>query len=140
LQIIDAGADYLLAVKENQPTLYAEMENFFDQAHAAEWEEVPHLFHQTVEKDHGRIETREVRVIEGLSWLPYTSKWKNLAYLIEVHSTRKKTGSAIRYALKKSWQRGEFLHQDRGEHYQNSPFCHDFLSAYDCPHPHNSSI
>jgi hypothetical protein len=29
-QIIDAKADYLLAVKENQPSLYAEMEIFFD--------------------------------------------------------------------------------------------------------------
>ena len=50
-QIIDAKADYLLAVKGNQPTLHAEMENFFDQAHAVEWDEVPHLFHETIAKN-----------------------------------------------------------------------------------------
>lgn len=100
-KIVDAGADYLLAVKENQPTLHAELENFFDQAHAAEWGGVPHLFHQTVEKDHGRIETREVRVVEDLSWLPCIGKWKNLACLIEVRSTRRKTGFATSEVLRR---------------------------------------
>lgn len=65
-QIVDANADYLLAVKGNQPTLQAEMENFFSQAHAVDWEDVEHSVHKSVEKDHGRIETREVRVIEDL--------------------------------------------------------------------------
>ncbi len=92
-QIIDAKADYLLAVKENQPTLCAEMENFFDQAHAVEWEEVPHSFYQEVDKGHGRIDIREVRVVEDLDWLPNARKWKNLACLIEVRSTRQKIGS-----------------------------------------------
>jgi len=92
--IVEAKADYLLAVKENQPTLYDEMENFFDQAHAAKWEDVPHSFYEEVEKEHGRIEVREVRVVEDLDWLPNASKLKNLACLIEVRSTRQKMGSA----------------------------------------------
>ena len=94
-QIIDAKADYLLAVKDNQPTLCAEMENFFNQAHAVQWEEVPHSFHQEIDKGHGRIEVREVRVVENLDWLPNTAKWKNLACLIEVRSTRQKLGSTV---------------------------------------------
>jgi predicted transposase YbfD/YdcC len=92
-RIVNAKADYLLAVKDNQPSLCAEMENFFDQAHAIEWEELPHSFHQEIDKGHGRIETREVRVVEDLDWLPNASKWKNLACLIEVRSTRQKIGS-----------------------------------------------
>ena len=100
-QIVDAKADYLLAVKENQPTLYAEMENFFDQAHAIEWEEVSHSFHQEVEKDHGRIDIREVRVVDDLDWLPNADKWKNLASLVEVRSTRQKTGSAASETLRR---------------------------------------
>ena len=92
-QILDAEADYLLAVKGNQPTLHAEMENFFDQAHAVEWDEVPHLFHETVDKDHGRLEIRQTRVVEDLDWLPDSCKWKNLACLIEVRSTRQKVDS-----------------------------------------------
>lgn len=71
------------------------MENFFDQAYAVEWEEVAHSFHHEVEKDHGRIDTREVRVVEDLDWLSNAGKWKNLACLVEVRSTRQKTRSAI---------------------------------------------
>lgn len=94
-QIVDAKADYLLAVKENQPTLYAEMENFFNQAHEVNWEEVAHSFHETVNKDHGRIEVRQVWVIEDIDWLPETCKWKKLACLVEVRSTRQKIDSAV---------------------------------------------
>ena len=100
-RIVDAKADYLLAVKENQPSLYAEMENFFDQACAIEWEEVPHSFYQEIDKGHGRIETREVRVVEDLDWLPNACKWKNLACLIEVRSTRQKVGSAANEAFRR---------------------------------------
>jgi predicted transposase YbfD/YdcC len=100
-KIVEAKADYLLAVKENQPTLYDEMENFFDQAHAVEWEEVPHSFHKDVDKDHGRIEIREVRVVEDLDWLPNACKWKNLACLIEVRSRRQKTESAASEVLRR---------------------------------------
>lgn len=92
-QIVEAKADYLLAVKENQPTLYAEMENFFEQAHAIEWDGVPHSVHLEIDKGHGRVEMREVRVVEDLDWLPNAYKWKNLASLIEVRSTRQKIGS-----------------------------------------------
>lgn len=100
-QIVAAKADYLLAVKENQPTLYAEMENFFDQAHAVAWDGVVHSFHQEVNKDHGRIETREIRVVEDLEWLPNADKWANLARLIEVRSTRQKAGSAASEASRR---------------------------------------
>jgi len=92
-RVVAAKADYLFAVKDNQPSLCAEMENFFDQAHAIEWNELPHSFHQEIDKGHGRIETREVRVVEDLDWLPNAGKWKNLACLIEVRSTRQKIGS-----------------------------------------------
>lgn len=87
-QIIDQQADYLLAVKENQPTLYAEMENFFSQAHAVNWEEVEHSTHKTVEKDHGRVETREIKVVNDLEWLPQKASWKKLTSLVEIKATR----------------------------------------------------
>jgi len=92
-QIIDANADYLLAVKGNQPNLQAEMENFFLQAHAVNWEDVEHSAHQTIEKGHGRIETREVRVIEDLEWLPQKACWKKLTSLVEVRATREHLSS-----------------------------------------------
>lgn len=103
-QIVDAKADYLLAVKGNQPKLQAEMENFFSQAHAVEWEEVEHSAHKTIEKDHGRIETREIRVIEDIEWLPQKTSWKKLTSLIEVKAIREhvksgKIESATRFYI-----------------------------------------
>jgi predicted transposase YbfD/YdcC len=60
--IIAAGADYLLAVKANQPTLRAEVESAFDAAEAVEVD-VDH------DKGHGRIEKRTVSVINEVDWL-----------------------------------------------------------------------
>jgi predicted transposase YbfD/YdcC len=87
-QIVDADADYLLAVKGNQPNLQAEMENFFSQAHAVNWEGVEHSAHKTIEKDHGRIEIREVRVINDIEWLPQKGAWKKLTSIVEVKAMR----------------------------------------------------
>lgn len=100
-EIIDNDADYLLAVKGNQPNLQGELQNFFSQAHEAEWDGVEHSLYSTVEKAHGRIETREIRVVQNIDWLPQRKKWKKLTSIIEVRCTReflasKKTESATR--------------------------------------------
>jgi predicted transposase YbfD/YdcC len=62
--IKDAGADYLLAVKGNQPTLRAEVEAFFATAPADGLDVfVDH------DKGHGRIEERSVTVAREVDWL-----------------------------------------------------------------------
>ncbi len=62
--IREADADYLLAVKGNQPTLRSEIETFFDEAPA-------HLLDQALDLDkgHGRIEQRTVTVAHEVAWL-----------------------------------------------------------------------
>ena len=65
--IRDRGADYLLAVKDNQPTLADSMREFFDQFMTAP-ERTPHTFTETVEKDHGRLETRRCFAFTQLDW------------------------------------------------------------------------
>jgi predicted transposase YbfD/YdcC len=62
--IRDADADYLLAVKANQPTLRAEIESFFAHAPAASLETTV-----DVDKGHGRIEQRSVTVAHEVGWL-----------------------------------------------------------------------
>src|SRR6266581_1376608 len=61
--ILDAKADYLLAVKDNQPTLHAEIKSYFDTAPPAEVEKV-----ETVDKDHGRFEVRNYTVSQVVNW------------------------------------------------------------------------
>jgi predicted transposase YbfD/YdcC len=62
--IRDAGADYLLAVKGNQPTLEADIEAAFEAADKGQVEVDVDL-----DKGHGRIETRAVSVLRQVDWL-----------------------------------------------------------------------
>jgi predicted transposase YbfD/YdcC len=62
--IRDVGADYLLAVKGNQPTLQADIEAAFKAAEAGDIELAP-----DIDKGHGRIETRIVSVMRQVDWL-----------------------------------------------------------------------
>lgn len=62
--IKDAGADYLLAVKANQPTLRAEVESFFCDAPAEEIQTAG-----DTDKGHGRIEQRTVSVSHAVDWI-----------------------------------------------------------------------
>lgn len=59
-----AGADYLIAVKANQPTLMAEFDLFFGDAEKAALD-----CDVDVDKGHGRIETRRVEVARQAEWL-----------------------------------------------------------------------
>lgn len=62
--IRDKGADYLLAVKANQPTLRAEIEGYFAQAPAQHLDSAVDL-----DKAHGRIEERTVTISRETGWL-----------------------------------------------------------------------
>src|SRR6201998_1118712 len=61
--ILDAKADYLLAVKDNQPTLHDDIKSYFDTAPAHEVEQV-----ETIGKDHGRFEVRMHTVSHTVDW------------------------------------------------------------------------
>jgi predicted transposase YbfD/YdcC len=62
--IRDAKADYLLAVKDNQPTLHADIKSYFDTAPCSEVERS-----ETLGKDHGRIEVRAHTVSRAVDWI-----------------------------------------------------------------------
>lgn len=62
--ILEASADYLLAVKDNQPTLHGEMQSYFDTVPAGEVETLT-----LVDKGHGRIETRRHVVSASVDWI-----------------------------------------------------------------------
>ena len=62
--ILNAKADYLLAVKDNQPILHAEIESYFETAPAGEVETC-----EDIDKGHGRLEIRTCRVSKQVDWL-----------------------------------------------------------------------
>jgi predicted transposase YbfD/YdcC len=63
-KIVAHKADYLLALKGNQPTLEADVEDYFRTAPAAEL-----VTKTTVEKGHGRIETRTYTASKTVDWI-----------------------------------------------------------------------
>ena len=90
-QIIEAQADYLLAVKENQGRLYQDVRDLFQGAEAFDFQDVPYDFARTVGKGHGRIETRECWVItdpDCLDYLQTRQQWTKLNAVVKVTAQR----------------------------------------------------
>jgi predicted transposase YbfD/YdcC len=57
-KIIDGGGDYVLAVKDNQPTLHAALQEHFVHLHETDFEDGECQRHTTHDKAHGRVEER----------------------------------------------------------------------------------
>ena len=57
-QIVAAGADYVLAVKDNQPELHEAIEDYFHTARASDFAGVSVDIDEQVDSGHGRIEVR----------------------------------------------------------------------------------
>ena len=63
--IRNKGADYLLPVKDNQPSLCQDLDLFFTEQQACGFAHCQAQFHETVDNNHGRLEIR--RHCEGFS-------------------------------------------------------------------------
>ncbi len=86
-QIVAQGADYVLAVKKNHPTLYADIAGAFAVERAEAFAKTPPgmvAYRRTVAKDHGRRAMRQHWVLRDPVLLAYrnpTNAWANLAGL-----------------------------------------------------------
>ena len=89
-QIIAQDADYVLALKGNQGTLYEAAKDLFDYAQETAYADGD--YHKTVNKGHGRIETRECWTIakpDYLTYLPNGLAWPSLHTLVMVKAERR---------------------------------------------------
>ena len=119
-QVHAQGGDYLLGLKANQGALLEDVEYFFRIARAEHWHGVPHGYHETLEKDHGRIETRRIWCVSALDWLPQRANWQGLHQIIMVESERcigAKTSTELRYYLSSSADSPERLAQAIRSHW-----------------------
>lgn len=101
-QIIAGEGDYVLALKGNHGLMHDEVENYFLQALAIDFDGVEHDMCTSLEKDHGRIEKRIVYVSADLDWLPNKDQWANLTSIVMVISERTikgKTSKEIRFYI-----------------------------------------
>lgn len=90
--IVDNGADYILALKENQKTLYNDVKLYLDDMHKEKKLLGAENYYRTVEKGHGRIETRECVISEEINWLHNRSAWKGLCGIGAIYCTIEKEG------------------------------------------------
>jgi len=83
--IIEQEADYLLAVKDNQPTLHLAIQNYFFEANQANFKGYNIDFDETFDKCHGRVESRRCWVgYDAIPDLNGSQNWKNLQTIIMV--------------------------------------------------------
>lgn len=107
-QIIDQGGDYVLALKDNQPTLAAAVTDAFALAHQTAFADLAagdHAELRTVDKGHGRLEVRRYGTISDPATLAYvdpTNAWAGLRSIGMVETERRigeKVSVETRYYL-----------------------------------------
>jgi predicted transposase YbfD/YdcC len=87
-KVVDKNADYILALKGNQGSLRDDVELFATEQKANDFRDTTVSRHQTIDGDHGRVETRDITVIHDVGWLQERHGWPGLASVVIVQSTR----------------------------------------------------
>lgn len=87
-KIIDGHGEYVLALKGNHGTLHDDVKLFFEDIETDERIQAKCDYHRKVDKDHGRIETREYWATGQLEWLEEKGQWKGLRSLCMVTAQR----------------------------------------------------
>jgi predicted transposase YbfD/YdcC len=93
-KIVDKKADYVLALKGNQGTLREDVEIFAAEQKAKGFKNTKVSRHETVDGDHGRIETRTYTAIHDVAWLQERHDWPGLKGVVMVESIREIPGSS----------------------------------------------
>jgi predicted transposase YbfD/YdcC len=71
--ITEQGADSVLALKDNHPTLSEAVTLFLNDARDTGFANIAHAYHETIDGDHGRIETRRYWITSEIEWLGATA-------------------------------------------------------------------
>lgn len=88
-KIIEKKADYVLALKGNQPTLYENVIEWFNDAENNNFKDFEVDSCKTIDKGHGRIERRKYYITGDINWIHCKEEWSNL----------KSIGMAIRESI-----------------------------------------
>ena len=90
----EQGADDVLALKDNHPTLAEAVTVFLNDARATGCADIAHAYHETVDGDHGRIETRRYWITSEIEWLGAKASWSNLPSVGMVEA-RREVGNTV---------------------------------------------
>jgi predicted transposase YbfD/YdcC len=110
-QILDSGADYLLAVKRNQGKLHAAIHSFFDEHLEDDLRRAAHRKHETHEKGHGRTDDRFYYLAKLPDDFPLAKQWPGLKAIgMAVRVTEHSDGRAsddVRYYITSRYMSGK---------------------------------
>ena len=90
----EQGADDVLALKDNHPTLAEAVTVFLNDARATGFADIAHAYHETVDGDHGRIETRRYWITSEIEWLGAKASWSNL-HSVGMVEARREVGNTV---------------------------------------------
>lgn len=91
-EICNCDAGYVLSLKANHPTAYGEVTEYFSDARKNNFKELPHDYFETIEKDHGRIETRRYWITSDIDWFQDKGLWEGLTCFGMVERIREVDG------------------------------------------------
>ncbi|MBD0328233.1 MAG: ISAs1 family transposase [Pyrinomonadaceae bacterium] len=104
--IREKKAHYLLSLKGNQGALHEAVQQFFENMRACNWKTgfgpVAHRYAQSVDKGHGRIETRRCWVVHEVGFLDPEEVWTDLSSVVAVECERRvgqKVSVEVRYFI-----------------------------------------
>jgi len=91
-QIVEQGGDYVLQVKANQGTLHEDVKLLFDEAIAHDFDDMSFGYCQSVDGDHGRVETRRLWCTPEVDWFADRQRWVGLSSFACIECVREIDG------------------------------------------------
>ncbi len=87
-KIIERKGDYVISLKGNQGQLHGDIKLFLETEKTKDFKDTPHAYYESLEKGHGRIETRRYWISSHISWLENKADWAGLKSIGMVESER----------------------------------------------------
>jgi predicted transposase YbfD/YdcC len=119
--VVEQGADFVLAVKENQPKLHAAIHAYAMMAMECDYEGIDCDRYSKTEKSHGREETRTCYVFRDTEAIGISAEWRDVKTVIVVVSDRTvkgKSSSEVRYYISSRVASAEEMYQYVRKHWR----------------------
>lgn len=87
-KIIDKSGDYVISLKGNQGNLHDNVKLFLETEKQNHFKKTAHDYFETIEKGHGRVETRRYWITDKIEWLDKKDEWLGLKSIGLVESER----------------------------------------------------
>ena len=86
--IVEKEADYVFSLKKNHGNLFDDVKTFFEFEKKEKFRNTKFDYHEELNKEHGRIESRKCWVSSQIDWIDQKDKWANFNTIGMIESTR----------------------------------------------------